>query len=127
VTRDSDRTFGIEVLVTVEEPSGPGAGEIGMKGIKAEMHLVVPVVNHAQRIVRHEDIRLRELRQRALHFRLLEEVVAVGFVFPRPARTSEGDAMNRMRPQMQIRDRRRNAALMSGLPLTARMRRQRQR
>jgi hypothetical protein len=91
-------------MVAVKKPPRMGAYHVGVESIEANVNLVVAVVDHSWRVVGYEDIDTGERSEGTLHPWLLEKIVALWFVFPCAAETSELDATNSVDAKMQVND-----------------------
>ena len=77
------------VLMPVEEESRLRSHDVGVEGGEADVNLVVAVMDQPGRVVCHEDIHWGERVQVVLDFVLLEQVIALGLVFPRAAKAAK--------------------------------------
>lgn len=79
-----------------------GAEDVAIEGGEARVNFVVSIVDHAGRVVGHEHINSRECSERALNVCLIEQIIALRFVFPSAAESSKGDATNCVAAKMEI-------------------------
>jgi hypothetical protein len=100
--RRSDSALDIEVLVAMEQPARVCAVQVAVEGADTNMNLVVAVMHHTRRVVRHEHIDARKCDQRRFSLGLLEKVVSFRLVFPDTAETAKSNAVNVVAAKMQV-------------------------
>ena len=86
----ADFRLGVDVLVAMEQNLGLLPADVLRKGFKACMDLVLLVMNPSGRVVRDEDINMREVLEKGGGLILFIEKVASGFVLPRAVESPKG-------------------------------------
>ena len=100
----ADHGFHVVMLMAMQKKPRLAAGQIIVKGGKADMDLVIPIVDQAWRVMGKKNVHRRELRHRSFDFLLLKQIMASGFVFPGAAETTKGKPAKLKCLQMQISD-----------------------
>lgn len=102
--RGRDQAFGIHMLMAVEEDLRAGAFDVGVEGLEAHVHVVVPLMNQVRGIVRDKDVDRRKVLEGFFHFLLFVEEMALGFVTPGTVEPAEFQAVELVDGQVQIFD-----------------------
>jgi len=61
-------TLDVDVLMAMEKPPWMGARHVAVEGCEADVNIVVPVMDHAWRVMGNEYIHRRERGERFLYF-----------------------------------------------------------
>ena len=88
----ADFSLGVDMLVAMDEEFRLLHADVFRESIKASMNFVILVVDSSGRVVRGEDINMREGLQQVSRFILLIEKMASGFVLPRTVESPETDS-----------------------------------
>jgi len=93
------------MLVPVQEKTGLGSLDVVGECDKADVHLVVAIMDATRGVVSNENIHGWEVRELRLYLLLIEKEMASRLVFPRPGEATELDPTNLQGFDMQIPDR----------------------
>src|SRR5438874_13433270 len=93
------------MLMSMNEQAGPSAFDVADKCLKAEMHIVVPIMDSARRVVGDKHINRRESGQQPLDLLLVEQIISARLIPPRTGEPTEAKAVQRDLLQVQVNDR----------------------
>ena len=86
----------VVMLVAVEEKLGFRSGDEICESHEPCVNFIVPVVDSAWTVVCDKNVNGRKIRHQIFDLVLLEQVVALRLVFPRPAESAERHAADRV-------------------------------
>lgn len=100
--RSAHDAFDVEMLMTVKKPTRVRTVDVAIERGKADMNLIVAIVDHTRGVVCDEHVDARKRTKGGLNLGLFEKIVTFRLIFPGAAKPAEGNAVNGMSAEMQI-------------------------